>query len=116
MKTLKHLLKLTPVAAACALPLAALATNGMNIEGYGLKSTGMGGASQAIDHGTAAMAQNPATPSLWRPARASTLGLRRASARSDARSGARHARRRRQVERRHYVYMPAFGYARAAAR
>ena len=67
MTILKHLLKLTPVAAACALPLAALATNGMNMEGYGPVSTGMGGASQAIDHGTAAMAQNPATLSLMAP-------------------------------------------------
>jgi long-chain fatty acid transport protein len=67
MKALKHLLKLTPVAAVCALPLAALATNGMNMEGYGPVSTGMGGASQAIDHGTAAMAQNPATLSLMAP-------------------------------------------------
>jgi len=67
MKALKRLLKLTPVAAACVLPLAALATNGMNMEGYGPVSTGMGGASQAIDHGTAAMAQNPATLSLMGP-------------------------------------------------
>jgi long-chain fatty acid transport protein len=67
MKALKQLLKLTPVAAACALPLAALATDGMNMEGYGPVSTGMGGASQAIDHGTAAMAQNPATLSLMAP-------------------------------------------------
>jgi long-chain fatty acid transport protein len=36
----------------------------MNMEGYGPISTGMGGASQAIDHGTAAMAQNPATLAL----------------------------------------------------
>ena len=54
-----------------ALPLAALlatapawATNGMNMEGYGPVSTGMGGASQAMDHGAAAMAQNPATLAL----------------------------------------------------
>ena len=39
----------------------AMATNGMLMEGYGPISTGMGGASQAIDHGNAAMAQNPAT-------------------------------------------------------
>jgi len=67
MKAFRHLFKLTPVAVACALPLAALATNGMNMEGYGPVSTGMGGASQAIDHGTAAMAQNPATLSLMAP-------------------------------------------------
>lgn len=57
-----------------ALPLAALlatlpawATNGMNMEGYGPVSTGMGGASQAMDHGAAAMAQNPATLALGGP-------------------------------------------------
>lgn len=51
------------LAAAATLP-AAMATNGMVLEGYGPISTGMGGASQAIDHGTAAMAQNPATLSM----------------------------------------------------
>jgi len=66
MKAFKRLLKLTPVAALCATG-AAWATNGMNMEGYGPISTGMGGASQAIDHGTAAMAQNPATLSLMGP-------------------------------------------------
>ncbi|MFM2059948.1 MAG: long-chain fatty acid transport protein [Pseudomonadota bacterium] len=57
---------LQPVAAAALLACAgnATATNGMNMEGYGPISTGMGGASQAIDHGTAAMAQNPATLGL----------------------------------------------------
>jgi long-chain fatty acid transport protein len=57
-----------------ALPLAALiattpawATNGMNMEGYGPVSTGMGGAAQAMDHGAAAMAQNPATLALGGP-------------------------------------------------
>ncbi len=43
------------------------ATNGMNMEGYGPISAGMGGASQAFEHGTAAMAQNPATLSLMAP-------------------------------------------------
>lgn len=54
--------------AACMLlaltGTSAWATNGMNMEGYGPVSTGMGGVSQAIDHGTAAMAQNPATLGL----------------------------------------------------
>jgi long-chain fatty acid transport protein len=36
----------------------------MLMEGYGPISTGMGGASQSFDHGTAAMAQNPATLAL----------------------------------------------------
>jgi len=57
--------KLHAVAAVVlALPIAAMATNGMLMEGYGPISTGMGGASQAIDHGNAGMAQNPATLGL----------------------------------------------------
>ncbi|MDD2924824.1 DUF5723 family protein [Rhodoferax sp.] len=58
----KFKLRAVVTAAALALPMtAAMATNGMLMEGYGPISTGMGGASQAIDHGNAAMAQNPAT-------------------------------------------------------
>jgi long-chain fatty acid transport protein len=59
----KKLFALTPL---CALLAAgsAHATNGMLMEGYGPISTGMGGASQAMDHGNAAMAQNPATLGL----------------------------------------------------
>ncbi len=71
-----RLFKLTPLAALCAAALPALATNGMNMEGYGPVSAGMGGASQAMDHGTAAMAQNPAT-----------LGLMGQGARLDAAVG-----------------------------
>ncbi|PLY16273.1 MAG: hypothetical protein C0631_04475 [Sedimenticola sp.] len=41
-----------------------LATNGMNLEGYGPIATGMGGASMAYDNGTAAMMNNPATLGL----------------------------------------------------
>jgi len=108
MRAFKHLFKFTPAAAVCALPLAALATNGMNMEGYGPVSTGMGGASQAIDHGTAAMAQNPATLSLMAPgarfdAAFGVLGPEVASSMPGmptAESGGTS-----------YV-MPAFGYAR----
>jgi long-chain fatty acid transport protein len=57
--------RLAAVAAVIAGPLtAAMATNGMILEGYGPIATGMGGASQAVENGTAAMAQNPATLSL----------------------------------------------------
>ena len=43
---------------------SALATNGMNLEGYGPIATGMGGASLAYDNGTAAVMNNPATLGL----------------------------------------------------
>lgn len=63
MTKFRKLFCLTPL---CALMAAgsAYATNGMNMEGYGPISAGMGGASQSFDHGTAAMAQNPATLAL----------------------------------------------------
>lgn len=63
MKNSKRLLALA-VAAACGAPMAAYATNGMNLEGYGPIATGMGGASMAYDNGTAAMANNVATLGL----------------------------------------------------
>ena len=58
--------RLTLVASltAFAITPTLFATNGMNMEGYGPVSTGLGGASQAVDHGTAALAQNPATLGL----------------------------------------------------
>lgn len=63
MTASRKLFCLTPL---CALLAAgsAYATNGMLMEGYGPISTGMGGASQSFDHGTAAMVQNPATLGL----------------------------------------------------
>ncbi len=66
---MQRLLKLSPLAALCAATLPAIATDGMLMEGYGPIATGMGGAAQAIDHGTAAMAMNPATLALM-PTRA----------------------------------------------
>jgi len=58
---------LRPLAVALVLGgslTSVFATNGMNMEGYGPISAGMGGASQSFDNGTAAMAQNPATLGL----------------------------------------------------
>lgn len=63
MNNPKRLLALA-VSAALAAPMAAHATNGMSLEGYGPIATGMGGASMAYDNGTAAMMNNPATLSL----------------------------------------------------
>ena len=53
-------------AAALLVVLASpvLATNGMNLEGYGPIASGMGGASFAFDNGSAAVMNNPATLSL----------------------------------------------------
>lgn len=56
--------QLRPATALLALafaPLAAQATNGMNLEGYGPIATAMGGAAMAYNNGTAAVMNNPAT-------------------------------------------------------
>lgn len=60
-RSLHHALPLAVLALAAQ---SAMATNGMNMEGYGPVSAALGGSSQAVEHGTAAMAQNPATLSL----------------------------------------------------
>lgn len=49
---------------AVAFTSPLLATNGMNLEGYGPIATAMGGASLAYDNGTAAVINNPATLGL----------------------------------------------------
>ncbi|HSG28837.1 MAG TPA: hypothetical protein VLA34_10180, partial [Candidatus Krumholzibacterium sp.] len=43
---------------------SAMATNGMNLEGYGPIAAGMGGASMGYWNGSAAMMGNPATISF----------------------------------------------------
>ena len=108
MSCFRTLFQLTPLAALCLAGLPALATNGMLMEGYGPVATGMGGAAQAVDHGTAAMAQNPAT-----------LALMGASSRHDAAFGILGPRVASSMagmgsaesSGKSYV-MPAFGYAR----
>lgn len=69
MKPLSRVFRLCPLAALCAASLPAAATDGMLMEGYGPIATAMGGAAQAVDHGTAAMALNPATLAMM-PTRA----------------------------------------------
>ena len=58
--------RLTALCAAILPFLSAnvLATNGMNMEGYGPIAAAMGGASMAYDNGSAAMMNNPATIGL----------------------------------------------------
>ncbi len=53
--------KIAALLAIAGITTPALATNGMNMEGYGPVATGMGGASMAYDNGTAAVINNPAT-------------------------------------------------------
>jgi long-chain fatty acid transport protein len=58
------------------LPLSAQATNGMNMDSWGAKSGGMGGAAFAYDAGNSAVMNNPATLGLRQHERAEVgLGL-----------------------------------------
>lgn len=106
--------RLSPVALAAAAAAAlvaspvAHATNGMNMEGYGPISTGMGGASQAIEHGSAGMAQNPATLGLMAPGARADVALGLLGPRvSSSMAGMPTA----DSDGKAYT-MPAFGYVR----
>jgi long-chain fatty acid transport protein len=59
-----RLICLVIVVVLFAMTTTVLATNGMDLEGYGPIATGMGGASMAYNNGTAGFMNNPATLSL----------------------------------------------------
>ena len=65
LKSIDIMIRKTACSAAALLVLAgtstAFATNGMNLEGYGSKSTAMGGTGSAYDMGNSAAMNNPAT-------------------------------------------------------
>jgi long-chain fatty acid transport protein len=56
--------KIAALLAMSGIASPVLATNGMNMEGYGPIATAMGGASMAYDNGAAAVVNNPATLGL----------------------------------------------------
>lgn len=70
---LKRSVLATAVATLVAAP--AYATNGMNMEAFGAKAGGMGGASMAYDSGNSAMMNNPATLALRKEGNNFGLGL-----------------------------------------
>ncbi len=67
----------TAIAAALItmVALPAAATNGMNLEAYGAKAGGMGGASFAYENGNSAVMNNPATLGLRQDGSSLGLGL-----------------------------------------
>ncbi|MFI5336824.1 MAG: OmpP1/FadL family transporter [Opitutales bacterium] len=76
MKQLPTLRLLAALVLGAGLSCPLVATNGMNMEGYGPVATALGGASMAYDNGTAGLINNPAT-----------LGLMTDSARLDVALG-----------------------------
>ncbi len=70
---MKHISKLGALALS-GWAVGAQATNGMNMEAWGAKSGGMGGAAFAMESGNSALMSNPATLGL-KPAGKSDLGL-----------------------------------------
>jgi len=85
----------------------AFATNGMNMEGYGAVATGLGGASQAYDNGTAAMMNNPATLALMPEGRRADLAYGFLGPTVEAGFGGARARSKADA-----FSMPAFGWMR----
>jgi len=88
-------------------PLAALATNGMQLEGYGPIAAGMGGVAMALDNGVAAAANNPATLGLMSGKARLDLALGHLGPRVTSSAGPMGARSGGTA-----YEMPAFGYAR----
>lgn len=108
MKSLRSLLPFAATLAAASLTSPLVATNGMNMEGYGPIATAMGGTSMAFDNGTAAVINNPAT-----------LGLMHEQARLDLALGvlgpdisATNPAGTKADSTLTSFFMPAFGYAR----
>lgn len=110
MKTLRPLLTLAACAAAVSLTSPLVATNGMNMEGYGPIATAMGGTSLAFENGTAAVINNPATLSLMteRARLDLAFGALGPSVAATSPEG------QRAKSESTSFYMPAFGYARRA--
>ena len=73
MRSFKHILRYSAIAAACACAVPAMATNGYFPHGYGIKATGMGGAATAMAEDSLGGATNPAKM-VWVGSRAD-LGL-----------------------------------------
>lgn len=108
MNTLRSLLPLAATLAAVGLTSPLVATNGMNMEGYGPIATAMGGTSMAFDNGTAAVINNPATLGLMaeRARLDVALGLLGPDITATSPTGAA------ADSELSAFYMPAFGYAR----
>ncbi|MDX9766711.1 MAG: outer membrane protein transport protein [Ectothiorhodospiraceae bacterium] len=103
----------TAVCAAVGLALSAgqaMATNGMNMEGYGPVATAMGGASMAYDNGTAAMMNNPATLGLMADGE-NRLDLAVGNLRPDVASSVKGMPIPEASSSGNSYFMPAVGYA-----
>lgn len=72
--TMKYQKQLLAATLSTLFTSTAWATNGMNLEGYGAKSSAMGGAGMAFDTGNSAVMNNPATLAMM-PAETTRFGL-----------------------------------------
>lgn len=93
----------------------ALATNGMNVEGYGPIASGMGGASMAYDNGTAAMMNNPATLGLAADGQRFDLALGFLGPNVDVRCDAGPCAGMNAASGGDAYYMPAVGWTRKSS-
>lgn len=112
MRSFKHVLRYSAIAAACACAVPAMATNGYFPHGYGVKAQGMAGASTAMAEDSLGGATNPAKM-VWVGSRAD-LGLMLFSPHRDSeRSGAGIPPINGKVESDKTLFaIPEFGYNR----
>ncbi len=108
---LKSILVLA-TASLMTIPQISSATNGMNMEGYGAISTGMGGAAMAYDNGTGAVMSNPATLGLMEDGESKLevgVGNLRPAITSESPSG-------KETSSADSFFMPAVGWAQKKGR
>jgi long-chain fatty acid transport protein len=112
MRSFKHILRFSAIAAACASAAPAMATNGYFAHGYGIKAQGMAGAATAMAEDSLGGASNPAKM-VWVGSRAD-LGLALFSPHRDAeRSGAAIPSLNGKVDSDKTLFgIPEFGYNR----
>lgn len=97
------------IAAATLISAPAYATNGMNMEGYGPISSGMGGTAQAYNNGLGGMMNNPATMGMGaEEGNKFQIGI--GNLRPDV--SAKHSMGIDQDSDGDSYFMPGFGYAR----
>jgi len=111
MKSLKSLFRLLPVAAAC-IAGPALATNGYFSHGYGIKSSGMGGAAMGMADDSMGGATNPASM-VWAGSRYDVGVVGFMPKRDSERSGAGIPSLNGKVDSSNNLFwVPEFGYNR----
>lgn len=107
----KHLVFKTAVAVVASLPMMAMATNGMNSEGFGPKDRGMGGAGVARATETQSIVNNPAAVTAVGNRQDIAFGLFSPNDRGFELSGNGGGLNQSQTSKKNLFPIPYYGYS-----